>query len=215
MKLHATRKLFARLPLDDKGRLPVTSHNQWLYERPVLETNPLGGWHGNLVTLQRRNCVLLVHDQTRFPVVMPALTNPDFAELNYRFVDVLMNTLLKSGAEQEHLDIADRYLRPLQMDTECNRSVQGTLNRMKGDVEHMLWYDQVNIADLTGYRLGAWLADSPCTAKGLGVLFPRRNMLALLSRLARSSDPEGPRDEPVELPDNVVDMDSFRTRTRE
>ena len=69
------------------------------------------------------------------------------------FVDTLMNTLLKCGANDVQLEAAEQALRPLQVDTNCNRSVQGTLNRIKGDIEHLLWYDQANIADLSGYRL--------------------------------------------------------------
>ena len=123
IRLHATRKLFERLPLDEQGQLAPTPRSAWLFEAETIETNPLSGWHGNLLTYQRRNCVLLVHDATRFPLFLPALTKPDFAELNDRFVDALMNTLLKCGADQDQLDAAHRHLRPLQVDTQCNRSV--------------------------------------------------------------------------------------------
>ncbi len=101
-----------------------------------------------------------MHDATRFPLILPALTKPDWKALNDLFVDTLMNTLLKCGANDVQLEAAEQALRPLQVDTNCNRSVQGTLNRIKGDIEHLLWYDQANIADLSGYRLGAWLANT-------------------------------------------------------
>lgn len=182
--LHATRKLFERLPLKEDGQLAVTSRSEWLYAQATLVDNPLSGWHGNLVILQRRNCVLLVHDTTRFPLVLPALTKPDFAELNDRFVDAFMNTLLKCEAEDPQMDAAHHYLRPFQVDTHCNRSVQGTLNRMKEEIEHLLWYEQVDIADMMGYRLGAWLASMPRSVKNRGYLWPHKEMLGLLSGLA-------------------------------
>jgi hypothetical protein len=184
IQLYATRKLFERLPVDDCGQFAATPRSGWLYEQPALDINPLSGWHGNLVTLQRRQCVLLVHDATRFPLVLPALTKPDFAELNDRFVDALMNTLLKCGAEQLQLDTAHRCLRPLQADTQCNRSAQATLHRMKDELEHLLAYDNLDIAEQTGYRLGVWLADTPRTVKGRGWLWPQKKMLALLASLA-------------------------------
>lgn len=183
IQIHATRKLFEKLPLTSSGQFAATSRTQWLFERPALDINPLSGWHGNLISLQRRNTLLLVHDATRFPLVLPALTKPDWQELNYHFADALMNTLLKCDATTAQLDAAEQALRPLQVDTICNRSVQGTLNQMKRDIEHLLWYDQTNLADLSGYRVGAWLADSPRNVKDQGFLWPKQEMLALLDRL--------------------------------
>lgn len=189
IQIHATRKLFEKLPLTNDGQFAVTPRTRWLFEQTALDINPLSGWHGNLITLQQRNTLLLVHDATRFPLVLPALTQPDWLELNDRFVDALMNTLLKCGASEEQMEVVQQALRPLQLDTDCNRSVQGTLNRMKSDLEHLLWYDQANIADLSGCRLGAWLADSPRNVKGRGSLWPQREMLALLDRLVSTGLP--------------------------
>ena len=184
IQLHATRKLFEKLPLLENGQLAATPRSQWLFEQPILDINPLSGWHGNLVTLQRRNCVLLVHNATRFPLVLPALTKPDFAELNDRFVDVLMNTLLKCGADEAQMNAAHTCLQPLQVDTQCQRSEQATLTRVKLEFEQELLYHDSNISDLTGYSSGAWIASMPRTIKDQGTIFPVKAMLSLLSGLA-------------------------------
>lgn len=209
IQLHATRKLFERLPLDENGQLPLTARSDWLQDRPPLDINPLSGWHGNLVTIQRRNCLLLVHDQSRFPLVLTALTKPDFVELNDRFEDALMNTLLKCGADDALMDAAHRYLRPLQVDSRCNRSVQGTLNQMKQDVEHIVCYDNLNVADMLGYSLGAMLADRPCGVKGRGYVWPQREMFALLAALPGAPRPA---ESGGQTPDNVVQLADYRGR---
>ncbi|MGO4999335.1 DUF6933 domain-containing protein [Oceanisphaera sp. W20_SRM_FM3] len=164
--------------------MAVTPRSQWLFERPMLDINPLSGWHGHLVTLQRRNCILLVQNVTRFPLVLPALTKPDFAELNDRFVDVLMNTLLKCGANEAQMSTAQLCLRPLQLDTQCQRSEQATLTRVKLEFEQELLYHGSNISELTGYSSGAWIANMPRTIKNQGTIFPAKAMLSLLSGLA-------------------------------
>ncbi|MEQ6969386.1 DUF6933 domain-containing protein [Pectobacterium polaris] len=184
IQLHATQKLFSRLPLNDSSQLAVTPRSQWLITQPTIDINPLSNWHGNLITLQRRNCVLLVHDATRFPLVLPALIKKDFTELNDYFTDSFINTLLKCGANEEQLNAAQHYLRPLQVDTQCSRSVQGTLNQMKGDIEHVVWFDNLKVAELPSYSLGQLLADRPCSVKDRGYLWPQKEMLSLLSRLA-------------------------------
>lgn len=135
--LHATRKLLAKIPIDDAGRLPPTHRTQWLYDRPPLSDNPLDHWHGNLLTVQRRQCILPVHDETRFPVFLPCMTKPNIAELNDRFIDSFINTLLKCDADDALLNAAQAHMAPLQADTSYNRSVQGTLNRMGFELEHM------------------------------------------------------------------------------
>ena len=77
-----------------------------------------------------------------------------------------MNTLIKIGADQAMMERAEPLLQALCFDTQCNRSVQGTMNQMKGDIEHMLWFENAKVEDLSPYRVAAWLADRPCTIKG-------------------------------------------------
>jgi len=48
MILHCSQKLAAKLT----GVSPT----------PLEETGPLGSWHGHLFTLDRRQCVMFVHD---------------------------------------------------------------------------------------------------------------------------------------------------------
>ncbi|WP_409159963.1 DUF6933 domain-containing protein [Pectobacterium sp. B2J-2] len=184
IQLHSTHKLFGHLPLNNSGQFAATPRSQWLFTQPAIDINPLSNWHGNLITLQRRNCVLLVHDATRFPLVIPALIKKDFAELNNYFVDSFINTLLKCGADEAQLNAAQHYLRPLQVDTQCSRSVQGTLNQMKGDIKHIVWFDNLKVAELSGYALSQQMADRPCSVKDKGYLWPQKEMLTLLSRLA-------------------------------
>ncbi len=178
--LHCTKKLTAKLPLHENGRLQ--SRRNHLTVVTSSDKNPLSGWHANLITLQRRQCVLFVHDITRFPVFVLGLKKADFAELDWHFQDGFMNTLLKVGAEDHHMKAAEKLLAPLVCDNDCNRSVQGTMNQMGQDLEGMLDYDQCSVTDLSPYRTGAWLADRPCTMKGVrDCIWPIRAMLELLT----------------------------------
>lgn len=167
INLYCTQKLIAKLPVKE-GLLPEGEQLQAsLVEcgSEIIINNPLSGWHANLVTLQRRNCVLLVHNQTRFPVFMIGLTKKDFAALDYHFADCLMNTLLKVGANEAQMQSAQELLAPVTINKSNDRSVHGTLNQMAGDVEHMLWYDNAQIMDCSPYKTAAWLADRPCSVK--------------------------------------------------
>lgn len=127
IKIHSTKKLLAKLPLDESGMLTNTRVNT---DARVVGDSPLGRWHANLLTLQRHNCILFVHDATRFPVFLKELRKPDLAELACHFEDGFMNTLLKAGADDVQMQAAASTLQPLQFDNDCNRSVQGTTRRV-------------------------------------------------------------------------------------
>ena len=201
--IHATKKLYAKLPHGTKiDSLAV--HSGMASGISATATNPLGDWHANLITVQRRNCVLLVHDATRFPLFMIGLLKADFAKFDWLFADILMNTLLKIGANQPQLDTAAALLTACSFDTDCNRSVQGTMNQMKGDIEHMFWHDNARIDQISAYQTGAWLADRPCRAKGQkGCIWPKEAMLSLLSQEVIPG-----RDEPKV--DNIVRLADYR-----
>lgn len=128
--------------------------------------------------------MLFTHEVTRFPGFVTCLTKADFAELGWHFQNGLMNTLLKVDAKQQQLDAAAKALSRLVCDNNCDRSVQGTMNQMKGDIEHLLWYDKVAITDLSVYRTGVWSADRPCPVKGdKDCVWPTKAMLTLLDNL--------------------------------
>lgn len=187
IQLYCTQKLIAKLPVAE-GLLPESEKRQASLNEKVLN-NPLSGWHANLLTLQRRNCVLMVHNQTRFPVFIIALTKPDFAALDYHFTDCLMNTLLNVGANEEHMQAAQELLAPVSINKAYDRSVQGTMNQMKGDFEHMLMFENVPIMDCSPYKTAAWLAKRPCNIKGQKeCIWPNDAMLDLLGRYSFAGD---------------------------
>lgn len=180
IQLHCTKKLYEKLPLRDGGRLNRKKPS--LYPANDAPETLISGWHANLLILQRRQCVLFVHDATRFPVLVPALKKSDFADLDFWFSDGFMNTLLKTGADDALMDRAHSALGPLVCDTICDRSVQGTMNQMAQSIEHMLWYENASILDISPTRTGAWLAERPCTAKGVkGCIWPKQAMHELLN----------------------------------
>jgi len=153
MIIHTTKKLAAKLPKVSK--------------QPLTETNPLGSWHANLYTIDRRNCLMFCHDQTRFTLFVAGLKKDDFANLDFWFQDLFANTMLKLGYDPRLLELVLPLLDPLQFDTHCTRSVQGTLNIVRMmDLEGMLRRVE-NVMGLPLYSTSAHLCDRPVTVKGM------------------------------------------------
>lgn len=177
MILHCTKKLYAKLLESVKEAEPTTSaistQAHWL------------NWHSNIVTIQRRQCMIAVHDLTRFTLFIPCLTKKDFANLDEQFNDVLINTMLKSDIPPELVNIAATNYQPLTFDTICNRSVQGTMNQVVQDIDYGLYYNRVSVADIWAYRYSADLNHRPCGVKGQkDYIWPDKEMAKLLLKLS-------------------------------
>lgn len=206
IKIHSTKKLFAKLPLDERGMLIKPIENA---DSRKAGDSPLGGWHANLLTLQGHNCILFVHDATRFPVFLKELCKADFAELAWHFEDGFMNTLLKAGANDAQMQAAANALRPLQFDNDCNRSVQSTSTQRAGDIEHMLARENTALSDISANRTGALLSDMLTKAKGMkDYIRPNEAMFALLDELSKGSDANN--QAPFGGAENVVSIEKFR-----
>ena len=108
MILHCTKKLYAKLPekvkVAEQTATAIGIQAQWL------------NWHANLITIQRRQCVIAVHDATRFTLFIPCLTKKDFANLDWHFDDVFINTLLKSDMPPELINTCLLYTSPSPRD---------------------------------------------------------------------------------------------------
>ena len=187
IRIHSTKKLFAKLPVNSEGRLPSMKGSVPSSVSMPESLNPLSGWHANLVLFQRRNCVLFVHDKTRFTMLATCLTKPDFADLERHFADVFMNTLLHLNASEQQLDTASRLLQTMVIDTLCDRSVQGTMNQMKQMTDHIFWSDNIDITKLSPYSFSARLSGTPCMIKGQkDCLWPIRDMFELLDQASKA-----------------------------
>lgn len=168
MIVHCSRKLAERLVEVSAAALE--------------ETSPLGSWHGHLFTLDRRQCVMFVHDATRFALFMPGLRKAQFAELGSKWFRLLYTaTLAMSGCPDAQIKKAELALAPLRFDTATDRSVQGSLRVAKQDLE--AWVYQVpNVMGLDPLEVSCWLNQRPTTVYGKW-LRPDRAMLEAVAAL--------------------------------
>lgn len=183
MIIHCTQKLSAKL----KSAGHRVSTTPLASERCSDSTeNSIGSWHANITTIQRRQCVVFCHDQTRFALVMIGATAKELKAIDYWFSDLLVNTLLKAGVDPSLIEATCQRLLTLQFDTACDRSVQGTLNQLIQELEHYVAYNQTHILDLPIYSTCVRLSERPCRIKGMKeseCFWPIEEMTKLLHSL--------------------------------
>lgn len=88
----------------------------------------LGGWHANLIRVDRRKCILFTHDKTLFSFFVPGLTKPDFKKISDIFGQNLFKSLMREALPQVYIEMFLDDIRKLQFCKTNNRSVLGSMN---------------------------------------------------------------------------------------
>ncbi|KGJ88391.1 DUF6933 domain-containing protein [Colwellia psychrerythraea] len=183
MIIHCTKKLASKLPENtnkQNQQIAIGLLNEWQH------------WHANIITVQRKQCVIAVHDATRYAVFVPNMTKKHLAEFELHMQDVFINSLIKAGVDIALVDKAARYFTQYsqqldtQFDTQCNRSVQGTMRLMAEELDWNLKHNGQHFDDIALYSTSAWLSDRPCNIKGQKeCLWPIKAMTELLTKLPK------------------------------
>jgi len=93
-----------------------------------IEGETLGGWHANLLVINRRKCVLFINDKTLFNFIITGVKKAQFAQLHTLFKDHLQCILAT-----EEIDTATRSQIMQEYQTICfantnSKSVLGAMN---------------------------------------------------------------------------------------
>jgi hypothetical protein len=137
---------------------------------PVVEgqgqSGPLTSWHGHLLTLDRRQCVLFCHDATRYVLFMPGLRAPQFADLGRWHRDVFLAVLEAQGLARQHIARAGLLLGPLRTDQAPDRSVLGSMRVAAQDLKIGGLDRTTNVMELDPVKTSLWLNHRPCRVYG-------------------------------------------------
>ncbi len=133
---------------------------------PLQETSTLGSWHGDLFTLDRRQCMMFCHNATRFVLFMAGLRKEQFAKLSSKWFRLLYTaTQAMSDCPDTQIRKAELVLSPMRFDTATDRSVQGSLRVARRGLEVRL-YDVRHGRDLDPLALSCRLNERPATVCG-------------------------------------------------
>jgi hypothetical protein len=168
MIIHCSKKLVAKLPEVS----PV----------PLEETSPLGSWHAQLFSLDHRQCVIFCHDVSRYCLFLAGLRKPHFAELGGKwFRELFTATLAIIGCPDTQIKKVELVLGKVDFDTATDRSVQGTINIARRDLDAMM-YRFENVMDMDPLAVSRWLNERPVTVRGK-TLWPAKAMQRIVAEL--------------------------------
>lgn len=100
--------------------------------------NDLGGWHANLIRIDRRKCVLFTHDKTLYSFLVPGLTKPDFLRIEDVFGQNLFKNLLRDDFPQKNIELFLDDIQNSCFGKTNNRSVLGSMTDLTWQLKTMI-----------------------------------------------------------------------------
>lgn len=167
MLVHCTQKI--------AGKLPGVS------TLPLEEQSPLGSWSANLLRLDRIQCVLFCHDETRYALFLPGVRKPQFQELGRWHRQLFLATLIVFGVEESQLCKVELALGPVSYDRATDRSVLSSMHQLEYDIAARL-HRVPHVLDLDPVTMSAELSHRPATIRGKW-LWPEKAMLERIAAL--------------------------------
>ena len=143
------------------------------------EDRRLGEWHGHLLLMDRRQCVMCCHDLTRYVLFIPGLRAAQFADVGRLHRELFLETLAALGMSSSQLARVTLLLGPLQIDCRTDRSVLGSLRVAADDLQFGYLPRVPNVLDLDPLVISHQLNQRPCMA-GKVLIWPAKAMRTLV-----------------------------------
>jgi hypothetical protein len=166
MIIHVTRKLAKRLPDVSADALS--------------EDSTIGSWHADRMTLDRRQCVMFCHDETRAALFIAGLRKPQFAALG----NDVFKPLLALGCPDTQVRRALLVLGKCRFDTATDRSVLGSMRIAWQDLAAYLW-NFPNVLKVDPVEASCRLTRRPASIRGKFIR-PKDRLLEIVSKSAET-----------------------------
>lgn len=178
MIIQCTKKVLDALNVDASQLVAPDGFDQY--------PESLFGWHANIVTIYRRKVLVLMNNETRFPVVINRLLKKDLANLEELIHEAIRVALRMEGVSETVIDKYFALSKDLAFSKTANRSMVAKLNNTVREVE--FWEEFID-KDATIQRyispLVSKMIQSDAQNNGF---YPKEKMLESLARLNDCKD---------------------------
>lgn len=149
--IRCTRKLLSELQMKPGG--------------DSVPTAGIGGWHANLLRIDRRKCVLFTNDKTLYTFLVTGMKKPDFENILEVFRLSLFKNLAKEELPQSQVELVFNEHRKLIITRTNSRSVLGSMNDLANQARFLI-YDMGGLCNIDQDVLNYELNHVPMGAIG-------------------------------------------------
>lgn len=120
-------------------------------------SDPIFSWHSHLFLFNRKKCVIVINNKTRFNFVLVGLKKADFLNFDSIIIKEIKKNLLAEGIEKT---VINKYLNGCNKviyTTSSSRSIISQMNEMKRNIEYILKNDKTEGIETDIHDLNRWL----------------------------------------------------------
>lgn len=150
-------------------------------DKDKIVSEPFYSWHAHLFVYQRRKCVLVMNNVTRYNFIMVGLKKAEFNRFHLLMKEKIAENLIAEGFAQS---LVEKYMEKIGEPTytqTSDRSLIGQMNEMIWFAEMKMDHIEREIDDVEIDRVNRFLND--CVMTKLPQAFPRVAMREALEKL--------------------------------
>lgn len=124
-------------------------------EKP-LQPDPFYSWHSHLFFFNRKKCVIVMNNLTRYNFILMGLKKAEFMKYDQIVASAIVENLLAEGASEDTVDKYMQHCSPAIYRTTSERSIISQMNEMIMVAQDCMSLDryngiETNIAELNRY----------------------------------------------------------------
>jgi hypothetical protein len=129
LTIQCTKKLINELKIDISKEEP-------------FQSDPLYSWHSHLFLFNRKKCVIVMNNLTRYNFILTGLKRTEFKKYDQIVASAIAENLLVEGASQDTVDTYMQHCSPAIYQTTSDRSIIGQMNEMISIAEYWMNLDK-------------------------------------------------------------------------
>lgn len=132
MLIQCTKTLLDKLGIKGSELTSSEGHEQL--------PNSFFAWHANFVSIDRRKAIILMNNETRYPIVIYRPSMKDFSKIKELFNEAITEALHMEGVRQEVIQAYMAKAGEISFSKTAGRSIVARMNNAVRDVEFMREY---------------------------------------------------------------------------
>lgn len=102
--------------------------------------NSFMAWHANFVSIERRKAIVLMNNETRYPVVIYRPSKKDFSKIKELIYEAITEALRMEGVRKEVIEAYMAKAGEISFSKTANRSIVAKMNNAVREIEFMQEY---------------------------------------------------------------------------
>jgi hypothetical protein len=131
----------------------------------IESSSEAASWHANLLIIERRKCVLFIHDPSYFSVFVAGLKRPDFDHIEQVFGEALFHSLRLAEFSQGQIESLLDSAQEMHVAKTNNRSLLGSMNDLTYQINYFIEMEG-GLAQVPEVKLMRLLNHRPRNAPG-------------------------------------------------